>query len=109
MGEKKGSEKIEPDPKKKVVMSVTSREWLWLESAEWETQKQELEAASSLSCMVCVVLAMGLFVARQMLESELEGRGQRPESWPACPTCGQRLPSKGWEPRQLQTLVGRIS
>lgn len=90
-------------------MSVTSSEWTWLDSKEWETQKEELAEASSLSQMVYIALSLGLFVARQMLESELDRRAVQREPWPSCPSCGKGLNSKGWEPRQLQTLVGRIA
>lgn len=89
-------------------MIVTSRERPWLESSEWEAKSDELKAASSLSQMVCIVLAMGLFVARHLLESELERRAQQREPWPLCGSCGKRLHSKGWEPRQVKTLVGTI-
>ena len=86
-------------------MSVTSNEWLKLETSDWK----KLEAAMSLSQMVCVVLVMGLLLARKLLETELERRAQQHQEWPTCPSCGKRLHSKGWEPRQLQTLVGQIS
>ena len=89
-------------------MSVASKECSWLESGDWKKHEKELEAASSLSQMVCIVLAMGLLLARKLLENELERRAQVRELWPPCPSCGKRLNSKGWEPRQVQTLVGVV-
>jgi hypothetical protein len=105
---KKGSGKIDPDPYQKTVMIVTPRELAWLDSAEFNQKQEELEAASSLSQMVCIVLGLGLMMARKILEGELKRRAEEKPLWPACRECGKRLHSKGWEGRQLQTLVGRI-
>lgn len=59
--------------------------------------------------MVLIALNLGLMLARWMLEGELERRAQEKSPWPLCVTCGKRLHSKGWEPRQMQTLVGNIA
>lgn len=80
-----------------------------LETAEWQEHSAKLQAASSLSAMVCCVLQMGLMLARWLLEGELERRAQAPCEWSACPNCSHRLNSKGWQPRQIQTLVGLVS
>ncbi|PZU96830.1 MAG: hypothetical protein DCF32_21385 [Leptolyngbya sp.] len=58
--------------------------------------------------MVMVALDVGLMVARWLLETELEHRAQAPQTWPTCPHCGRRLHSKGFQRRQMQTLVGAI-
>jgi hypothetical protein len=64
--------------------------------------------APSLSAMVWIALTMGLLVARLLVESALSDRAQKPVAWGDCPSCGHRLQSKGWPPRQIETVVGSI-
>jgi hypothetical protein len=90
-------------------MTLPSNVLTKLETAEWQKYSAALQAASGLSAMVCCVLQMGLMLARWLLEGELERRAQEPQEWSACPTCGHRLNSKGWQPRQVQTLVGQVA
>lgn len=82
---------------------------LWPDSPEWTEQSEALKTASRLPQMVLIALNLGLMLARWMLEGELERRAQEKSPWPLCVTCGKRLHSKGWEPRQMQTLVGNIA
>jgi hypothetical protein len=89
-------------------MTLPSKVLPKLDTASWEEQRATLQAASSLSAMVCCVLQMGLLLARWLLEAELERRAHEPCEWSNCPTCGHRLNSKGWQSRQVQTLVGQI-
>lgn len=89
-------------------MSVASTESQWPESAEWTKQKEELKAARSLSQIILLALSMGLVIARWMVENELERRAEEKRTWPLCQECGKRLNSKGWEPREMETLVGKI-
>lgn len=77
-------------------------------SAEYQEQAKALQAAPSLSQMVCIVVQMGLFLARWLLEAELSRRAQEPVEWSTCSACGHRLHSKGWQVRQMQTRVGEI-
>ncbi|QUY40377.1 hypothetical protein HRE53_33200 (plasmid) [Acaryochloris sp. 'Moss Beach'] len=76
---------------------------------EFLEQTEALKVSTSLSQMVYIVLQMGLFLARCLLEDELSRRAKAVFVWPVCTTCGTRLHSKGWESRQMQTLVGTIS
>lgn len=79
-----------------------------LDQPEWEQRCDQFRSAATLSGMVWVALQMGLWIARQLLEQELERRAQLPIPWEPCPRCGTRLHSKGWQTRQMQTLVGQI-
>jgi len=79
-----------------------------LETAPWQEESAAFHRASSLSELVCRVLQLGLMLARWLLEAELERRAQEPCEWSPCPNCGHRLNSKGWQSRQVQTLVGQI-
>lgn len=42
------------------------------------------------------------------ITTTISARASKPKPWPLCATCGHRLQSKGWHPRQMQTLVGSI-
>lgn len=89
-------------------MSLSSTLSQWLERSECQEQLTALQTASRLPEMVYVALRLGLMLARWLLESELSTRASKSETWPLCATCGHRLRSKGWQPRQMQTLVGTI-
>jgi len=89
-------------------MTLPSNVLTKLATPQWQEQSAALQSAVSLSALVCQVLQMGLMLARWLLEAELERRAQEPCEWSSCPSCGHRLNSKGWQSRQLQTLVGQI-
>jgi len=89
-------------------MTLISQLTTVLDHDEFLEQTEALKVATSLSQMVYIVLQMGLFLARWLLEDELSRRASKALVWPMCPTCGTRLHSKGWESRQMQTLVGDI-
>lgn len=89
-------------------MSLTSRVTMWLEQAEFQVQISALKSASKLPQMVCIAMQLGLMLACRVLEAELSERADKPQEWPACKSCGKRLHSKGWQSRQIQTLVGNI-
>jgi len=89
-------------------MSLSSTLSQWLERCECQEQFTALQSASRLPQMVYAALQLGLMLARWLLESELSARASKPETWPLCATCGHRFRSKGWYPRQMQTLVGTI-
>jgi hypothetical protein len=90
-------------------MSLSSTLSQWLERSECQEQFKVLQAGSRLPQMVYAALQLGLMLARWLLEHELSARASRPHPWPSCPQCGQRHQSKGWQPRQIQTLVGAIA
>jgi hypothetical protein len=90
-------------------MSIAPRLSEWLEQPERQAHLAALTAATTLPEMVLVALQVGLMVARWVLETELTGRAQAPQEWPNCPHCGSRLHSKGFQSRQMQTLVGSIT
>lgn len=90
-------------------MSIAPRLKDWLEEAESQGHLSPLSTATTLPALVMAALHIGLMMARWLLESELEGRAHAPQSWPSCPHCGSRLHSKGFQGRQMQTLVGPIA
>lgn len=44
-----------------------------------------------------------------MVEQELGRRAEMPTAWPECVSCGQKLQSKGFRGRQMQTMIGTVS
>ena len=58
--------------------------------------------------MVWAAWAMGLWLARGLVEQELDHRAQAPTSWSDCPECGRQLRSKGFRERQLTTCIGML-
>lgn len=89
-------------------MSIAPQLSEWLEQPEQQAQLSVLSAATTLPEMVLWALQLGLALARWLLELELTRRAQAPSAWPNCPHCGSRLHSKGFQQRQMQTLVGAI-
>lgn len=51
---------------------------------------------------------MGLWLARELVEHELNQRAQPVEVWGNCPICGHKLHSKGFVHRRILTLVGWV-
>lgn len=90
-------------------MILSSTNAVWPDSPEWTEQTEALKAAPRLPEMVLIALKLGLLLARWLLEEELEHRAKEKSPWSSCVSCGKRLHSKGWEPRQMQTLVGNIA
>lgn len=90
-------------------MSLTLKVSGWLERREWQEQMEALKAATRLAQMVWIAMQLGLMLGRWLLEEELLERAQRQREWPTCRSCGRRLQSKGWQGRQMQTLVGEIA
>jgi len=90
-------------------MSIAPRLNDWLEQPDSQSRLAALSAATTLPAMVMVALQVGLMVACWLLETELNHRAQAPQAWPHCPHCGRRLHSKGFQRRQMQTLVGAIA
>ena len=69
---------------------------------------EAVQQAPSLALMVLAALRLGMLVAARVVEAVLAERAQRRTQWPACPGCGRQLRSKGFAPRQMDTLLGAI-
>jgi hypothetical protein len=90
-------------------MSITHQLSEKLEQPELQGRFLSLSTAPTLAGMVLVALEVGLMMARWVLENELARRAEAPQVWPHCPHCGSRLHSKGFQLRQMETLVGAIA
>lgn len=65
-------------------------------------------ASSSLALLILAALQLGRAVAVKVAEEVLNERGQVPDEGTACPTCGEKLESKGFKPREVLTLIGWV-
>lgn len=90
-------------------MSIAYRLSEKLEQPDVQARLLPLTTVQSLAGMVLLALQVGLMMARWVLENELARRAEAPQLWPHCPHCGSRLHSKGFQLRQMETLVGAIA
>lgn len=68
----------------------------------------KVRQASSLTAMLWAAWQLARMLAVKLVEAELTARAQEPTAWPACPQCGTRLESKGFEDRQLTAMIGEV-
>lgn len=69
---------------------------------------EKIRNAPSLARLILVALQLGRAVAVKVAEEVLNERGQARTKWPECSQCGQKLESKGLEPREMLTLIGWV-
>ena len=69
---------------------------------------EEVENATTLSLMLVAAWHLAYALVVQLVECELTERAQKKTVWENCPICGRRLESKGFEPRQITSLLGII-
>jgi hypothetical protein len=67
-----------------------------------------LKGMPTLAMMVIYVVKEIRPLAAALIEEEVNRQAELPENWPRCPHCGHKLRSKGFEARQILTLVGTI-
>lgn len=89
-------------------MTVQHLESLYPDRAEWTLYCEQLSQASTLPEMVWIGLQMGLLFARLVVEQELNNRAIEPNHWHKCAGCQKQMRSKGFRPRQMETLIGCI-
>jgi hypothetical protein len=58
--------------------------------------------------MIWSALQASLWFGRFIVQSELNRRAQVPTAWPTCPKCSKKLQSKGFQGRQLKTMIGTV-
>lgn len=69
---------------------------------------EEMEKAPTLVLMIWAVWGMVRELGVKLVEEELSERAERRTQWPNCPRCGKKLRSKGFEKRQMVSLLGVI-
>ncbi|MGH2414727.1 MAG: ISKra4-like element ISLesp2 family transposase, partial [Microcystaceae cyanobacterium] len=70
---------------------------------------QAIFEAKTLSALVCAAWAIGLWIAKGLVEQELMRRATEETDEAHCHRCGRRLHSQGFEPRQMTTVVGKVN
>lgn len=88
---------------------LTPIEKLLSEDEAWQQKCEDLNNAHTLSSMVWIAWQMGLWIARLLLEENLNQHAQLPSQWSSCSKCGKVLNSKGFEKRRILTLVGWVN
>lgn len=78
------------------------------ESLDWLGLLDRLQKSQTLAAIVLSAWHIGLYVARSLVEQQLNDRAQAPTAWGTCSVCGHRLHSKGFASRQMLTLVGPV-
>ena len=78
------------------------------ESLDWLSLLNRLQTSQTLAAIVLSAWHIGLYVARTLVEQQLNDRAQAPTAWGSCSVCGHRLHSKGFASRQMLTLVGPV-
>jgi len=75
----------------------------------WKHSKTESNSRKQI-CLPCFLrkLTRKIVNARQLVERELGHRAAQATVWDNCVKCGNRLHSKGWQARSLETVVGKI-
>jgi hypothetical protein len=68
-----------------------------------------LKQATSLVALVYAAWQFARAVAVRLLEEELQERGHAFEGGVQCPVCGRMMQNKGFKPRTMVTLVGRVT
>ncbi len=69
---------------------------------------EAIETASTLMLLIMSAWHLARALAIRLVEEVLTERSQSPTQWPNCPKCGKRLHSKGFVPRQINSLIGII-
>lgn len=69
---------------------------------------EKIRNAPTLALLILAALQLGRAVAVKVAEEVLNERGQRPTKWGICSKCGKKVESKGMEPREMLTLIGKV-
>lgn len=77
-------------------------------TSEWQPMFDELEKATTLSLLIIAAWQLARVLAVRIVEETLTRRAQAKTEWGSCPQCGQRLQSKGFKPRQIKSLIGKV-
>ena len=79
-----------------------------MDDEHWQRLYDRLHTVSSLSAIVLTARQMGLWLARAIVEQQLQERAAAFTKGSTCLTCSARLVSKGLVKRQILTLVGQV-
>jgi hypothetical protein len=89
-------------------MTLQHLENLYPDRTEWLSRCERLRQSITLPDLVWMALQLGLLFARLAMEQELSNRAIVKTKWQSCPGCQSQIRSKGFRPRQMETLIGCI-
>jgi len=69
---------------------------------------EAIDNASTLTLLILSAWHLAQALAVRLVEEVLIERSQSPTQWSGCPKCGKRLHSKGFVPRQINSVIGVI-
>ena len=78
------------------------------QAPEVQARIDEVEGAVSFHQLIWAAWRLGILLAAMIVEEILRVRAEEPTTWPPCPQCARKLWSKGFRPRQMQTILGMI-
>jgi hypothetical protein len=79
-----------------------------LRESELAQQWRAVETAATLEAMMAAAWVLARALVLLLMRQVLDARAAEPVRWPGCETCGKRLQSKGWVPRQWTGRVGTL-
>lgn len=87
---------------------LVSVEQLVPDNLDWQRLCKTFQTKVTLPTLVLAAWQMGLWLARLIVEQQLQERATMPIEWDACSVCATRLVSKGFVNRRILTLVGWV-
>jgi len=76
---------------------------------EWQTEIEKMMDAPELAQILVFAYQLARLIARDLVQELLAMRATSQTSWGNCPKCGHKLESKGYKPRQMETMFGCIT
>lgn len=89
-------------------MSSRFIEQIYSDDLDWQKLCQRLQSAVTLTTLILIAWQIGLYIARMLVEQQLNERTQQITSLGHCSVCRTPLVSKGWSKRRILTLVGWV-
>lgn len=87
---------------------LSSIEQVLPDDREWQQLCKTMKITVSLSALVITAWKMGLWLAKVIVEQQIQERADAPVTWRTCSMCKTQLVSKGFVARQMLTLVGVV-
>lgn len=86
----------------------SSIEQMLPDNREWQQLCKAMKITVSLSAIIITAWKMGLWLAKVIVEQQLQERADTPVAWGTCSMCKTQLVSKGFVSRQMLTLIGVV-
>lgn len=87
---------------------LTPKPPIEFDTIEWQALYEKLQSSLTLASLVLTAWQIGLWIAKILVEQQLNERAEHSQEWGNCAQCGSRLESKGFVKRRILTLVGWV-